>query len=169
MDIFRTQTTLERIGLRPGQKVLEVGSGWGRLLIPAAKRVLPGGEVVGLNLLPNSTKQLQERAAQARVTNLKAVTGDAVLPHFPADTFDLVYICTALGEISDPQAAIKQCYAVLKAGGILSITEMIPDPHYQAQGKVCALAETTGFEFVRVEGSWLFYTMNFRKPLIKQS
>jgi hypothetical protein len=33
-----TRTTLDRLGLRPGQKILEIGPGPGRLLIPAAQR-----------------------------------------------------------------------------------------------------------------------------------
>jgi Mycolic acid cyclopropane synthetase len=37
-----TRTTLDRLGLRPGQRILEIGPGPGRLLIPAAQRVLPG-------------------------------------------------------------------------------------------------------------------------------
>ena len=41
-------TTLNRIGLHPGQLILEVGPGPGRLLILAAQRVLPGGEAAGL-------------------------------------------------------------------------------------------------------------------------
>src|SRR5512146_2116661 len=50
--ILGTQATLDRINPRPGQRVLEVGPGPGRLLIPAAKRVQPGGQVVGLDIQP---------------------------------------------------------------------------------------------------------------------
>lgn len=164
MDIFRTQTTLERIGLKAGQRVLEIGAGWGRLLIPAAKRVLPGGEVVGLDLSPTSIQQVEKQAAEAGITNLRMVRGDATQAHFPPASFDLVYICTALGEISNAPAALEQCYTALQSGGILSITEMIPDPHYQSQDKVRSMAETAGFMFSTVEGGWLFYTMNFKKP-----
>ncbi len=42
-QIGSDQTTLDRMGLQPGQRVLEVGPGPGRLLIPAARRVLPAG------------------------------------------------------------------------------------------------------------------------------
>jgi hypothetical protein len=44
--IIGTEKTLERIGLQPGQRVLEIGPGPGRLLIPAARKVLQGGTVV---------------------------------------------------------------------------------------------------------------------------
>src|SRR5206468_2704980 len=41
-----TRTTLDRLEIRPGQRILEMGPGPGRLLLPAAQRVLPGGEAV---------------------------------------------------------------------------------------------------------------------------
>ena len=47
--ITGTAKTLDRIGFKPGQRVLEIGPGPGRLLIPAAHRVLPHGEVVGID------------------------------------------------------------------------------------------------------------------------
>lgn len=71
--ITGTETTLERIGLKPGQRVLEVGPGPGRLLIPAAKKVLPGGEVVGIDIQPGMVERLKERAKSANITNLTAI------------------------------------------------------------------------------------------------
>jgi len=50
--VLGAKTTLDRIGLRPGLCMLEVCPGHGRLLIPAAQRVLPGGEVVRLDIQP---------------------------------------------------------------------------------------------------------------------
>src|SRR4051812_47720393 len=48
--ITGTEKTLERIGLQPRLRVLEIGPGPGRLLIPAARRVLPGGTVVSVDI-----------------------------------------------------------------------------------------------------------------------
>src|SRR5574341_1076287 len=88
--LIGTQATLDRIGLRPGQRVLEVGPGPGRLLIPAARRVLPGGEVVGLDVQPGMIERLRARATQAGVSNLTAIVGDAAQPNFPPESFDLI-------------------------------------------------------------------------------
>ena len=158
-----TKTTLDRIGLKPGQRVLEIGPGPGRLLIPAAKRVLPGGEVVGLDIQPGMIERLKARAAQADVSNLTAVQGDATQPHFPPGHFDVIYMCTVLGEIPDREAALRQCYIALKPGGRLSITEIFPDPHYQSRPTVQRLAQGAGFRLREVQGSWYFFTANFVK------
>ena len=129
-NLIGTQKTLNHIGLQPGQRVLEIGPGPRRLLIPAARRVLPGGEVVGLDIQPEMIERLNTRAAQAGVTNLTTILGDATQSNVPAESFDVVYLCTVLGEIPDREAALRQCYAALKPGGRLSITEIFPDPHY---------------------------------------
>lgn len=159
-----TQATLDRMGLRPGQRVLELGPGPGRLLIPAAKRVLPEGEVVGLDIQPGMLEKLKRRAAQAGVSNLATLVGDAAQPHFSPESFDLVYLCTVLGEIPDREAALRQAYAALKPGGQLSITEIFPDPHYQSQATVQRLAESAGFRLAELHGPWYFFTANFVKP-----
>ncbi len=164
MDKFgRTQVTLDRIGLQPGHRVLEVGPGPGRLLIPAARRVLPGGEVVGVEIQPQMAERLKARANQAGALNLTTILGDATKPHIPPESFDVVYLCTVLGEIPERKAALIQCHAALKPGGRLSVTEIFPDPHYQTRNTVRLLAEEAGFRFDRCYGGWLSFTMNFVK------
>jgi len=162
--ITGTTKTIERIGLKPGQRVLEIGPGPGRLLIPAAQRVLPGGEVVGIDIQPGMIERLKERAKAANITNLTAILGDATQPIVPEASFDEAFLVTTLGEIPDRAAALDQCFRALKSGGVLSISEMLPDPHYQSKAKVKQLAEAAGFQLQSVEGGMWLFTANFVKP-----
>jgi len=159
-----TRTTLDRLGLRPGQKILEIGPGPGRLLIPAAARVLPGGEAVGIDIQTGMIERLKARAEKTGMTNVTAILGDAAQPHVPEASFDVAFLCTALGEIPDRAAALAQCHRALKAGGVLSITEMFGDPHYQFRATVQRLAEAAGFCLQSVTGGWWMFTANFVKP-----
>ena len=159
-----TRTTLDRLEIRPGQRILEIGPGPGRLLIPAAQRVLPGGEAVGIDIQPGMIEWLKVRADRAGVTNLQAILGDATRPHVPEASFDLVFLCTALGEIPDRAAALAQCYRALKPGGILSVSEIFGDPHYQRRSVVQRLAEAAGFRLQSIQGGWWMFTANFVKP-----
>lgn len=161
--LLGTQVTLDRIGLQPGQRVLEIGPGPGRLLIPTARRVLPGGEVVGLDIQPGMIERLKARAAQAGVSNLTTILGDATQPNVLPESVDVIFLCTVLGEIPDREAALLQCYTALKPGGILSITEIFPDPHYQSRATVQRLAESAGFRPQAMHGLWYFFTANFVK------
>lgn len=162
--ITGTDVTLQRMGLRPGQRVLEVGPGPGRLLIPAAQRVLPGGEVVGIDIQPGMVERLKERARGAQVGNLTAILGDATQPVVAEASFDLAFLVTTLGEIPDRAAVLAQCFRALKPGGVLSITEMFPDPHYQSRSTVKRLAEEAGFRLQSIQGGWWLFTANFVKP-----
>ncbi len=162
--ISGTAKTLERMGLRPGQKILEIGPGPGRLLIPAAMQILPDGQAVGIDIQPGMIERLKTRANQFHLTNLTAILGDATQPHVPEGTFDLVFLCTVLGEVPDRPAVLGQAFRALKSGGVLSITEKFGDPHYQSRGTVQRLAEQAGFRFQSLNGSWWFFTANFVKP-----
>lgn len=159
-----TQTTLDRLGLRPGEQILEVGPGPGRLLIPAARRLGTSGLAVGVDLQPGMLDRLTRRAQAAGLTNLRAILGDATRLPVEDSRFDLVFLCTVLGEVPDRRAALAECYRVLKPGGRLAITELFGDPHYQFRGKVEALAAEVGFRQPVSEGHWWFYTARFLKP-----
>ncbi len=159
-----TLKTLDRIGFQHGQTVLEIGPGPGRLLIPAAKRVTPGGEVVGIDIQPKMIERLKRNAENVGVTNLTAILGDATQFNVPEVSCDLVVLGTVLGEMPDRSAALAQCYRALKPGGRLSGTELILDPHYQSRSTVQRLAEGAGFRFRSIEGGWWFYTASFVRP-----
>jgi ubiquinone/menaquinone biosynthesis C-methylase UbiE len=159
-----TAKTLERLRLEPGQTILEIGPGPGRLLIPAAWRVLPGGRAIGIDIQYKMIERLNERAAKAGVMNLTALVGDATSLKLPDVSVDLVILSTVLGEIPDRAAALAECFRVLKSGGTLSITEIIGDPHYQTRAKAQRLAEAAGFELNLIEGGFRSYTATFRKP-----
>jgi SAM-dependent methyltransferase len=159
-----TRIVLERLGLRPGERVLELGPGPGRLLIPAAKKVQPDGSAVGIDIQQAMVERLKRRANEAGVTNLTAILGDAAQPHVPAASFDVVILSAALGEIPDRAAALAQCFRALKPGGRLAVTEMFGDPHYQRQLVVCRLAEEVGFQLREIQGGWWLFTAVFVRP-----
>jgi ubiquinone/menaquinone biosynthesis C-methylase UbiE len=159
-----TQITLDRLRLQPGQRILELGPGPGRLLVPAARRVLPGGEAVGIDVQPAMIERLKARAERAGISNLTAIAGDATQPHVPEASFDLVFMSAALGEIPNREAALGQCYRALKPGGTLAVAEMFGDPHYQSRAVVTRLAEAAGFRTESIEGSFWRFTARFRKP-----
>jgi ubiquinone/menaquinone biosynthesis C-methylase UbiE len=157
-----TQRTLDRIELRPGDRVLEVGPGPGRLLIPAAARVLPGGAVVGLDVQQGMIDHLNKRAA--KTANVTTLLGNAEDIPLESNSFDVVYLAMVLGEIPNRPAALAECHRVLKPGGRLSITEMLADPHFQSQTTVSRLAIDAGFKPRSVAGRWYSFTANFAKP-----
>ena len=151
------------MGLQPGNRILEIGPGPGRLLIPAAQQIQPGGVAIGIDIQPGMIDRLRKRTDEAGITNLTAILGDAAQPHVEESSFDLVFLVTTLGEIPNREAVLQQSYNALKPGGVLSITEIFGDPHYQSRSTVVRLAGQAGFQLQSIEGCWCFFTANFVK------
>jgi ubiquinone/menaquinone biosynthesis C-methylase UbiE len=158
-----TEITLKRIGVRPGQRVLEFGPGTGRLLLPIAQAVLPRGEAVGIDIQSGMVDRLRNRAERAGLNNVTAIFGDATQPIVPEASFDVVILVTTLGEIPDRAGVLQQAFRALKPGGMLSVTEMLPDPHYQSRATVKRLASRAGFRLHSIAGGVWLFTANFVK------
>jgi len=162
--ILGTAKTLQRIDVRPGQRVVEIGPGPGRVLLPIAERVLPDGEAIGIDIQQGMLDRLTRRARERGLTNVTAILGDATKPHVPAASCDVVLLCEVLGEIPDRAGALSQCFRAVKSDGRLYVTELLADPQYQFRPKLKRLAAEAGFRLHSIEGGWWLYTACFVKP-----
>lgn len=95
------------LGVRPGMRVLEVGSGLGILAAAVAAR---GAEVVGVERSP------EQIAAAARAPNVTLVQGDAHDLDFPNAGFDLVYARYVLEHVGDPERVLREMRRVARPG-----------------------------------------------------
>jgi ubiquinone/menaquinone biosynthesis C-methylase UbiE len=160
----RAAVIIERLHLQPGMAVLDVGCGPGRLAIPVAQQVGHHGQVVAMDIQAGMLDRTREKARAANLTNiqfLQAGAGEGKLGH---DQFDRALLVTVLGEIPNREAALKEIFDALKPGGILSVTEIIFDPHFQTRNTVRRLAGAAGFREQAFHGNRVAFTVNFEKP-----
>jgi SAM-dependent methyltransferase len=163
-----TRITLEHVGVRPGERCLDVGAGPGRLTIPAARLVGAQGSVVALDTQPEMLDRLRQRLEQEGLANVTLVEGDIALASCLASetaSFDRAWMVTVLGEIPYREVALRNLFRLLKPGATLSITEFLPDPHFQRRGTVLALCRDAGFVPGDYNGAAVAFTQNFTKPL----
>ena len=161
-------TVIDRAGVTGGMRVLDAGSGPGRLTIPLARCVGASGEVVALDVQQGMLEKVRRRAAKYGLNNIRtlraALESKAEVPELGAADFDCALLVTVLGEVPDREAAMRALYSALKPGGLLSVTELIIDPDYQSRTQVRNLGQRAGFEIERSYGTALAFTQNLRKP-----
>ncbi len=151
--------------LRPGVRVLDVGSGIGGAAFFLAKQY--GAEVTGIDLAPEMVDIAQERARQADGTDsVTFILGDVLEESFPTK-FDLLWSRDALMHIHDKPRLFRRLHDLLDEGGQLIITDYargdgVASPEFEAYvtktgyhvvspSRYGKLLEEAGFVDVKVE------------------
>ena len=154
----------DRAGITAGMHVLDAGCGPGRLTLPLAQRVGEHGSVLAVDLQEGMLSRLRGRMQEHGVTHVQTLRASLGGGALPARTFDRALLVTVLGEIPDRVAALREIRDSLKPGGLLSLTEVFPDPHYQRRDTVRQLAQQAGLEVRETFGTWRAHTTNLARP-----
>ncbi len=111
---------LDRLGVRPGERVLDLGCGGGRHAFALAER---GARVVALD---RSDTDLKDVAALLAALDTEhdgvVVNGDGTSLPFPDASFDRVIAAEVLEHVPDERAAFAELARVLRPGGVVAAT-----------------------------------------------
>ena len=160
----RARVIVGHLGLAPAMKVLDAGCGPGRLTLPLAEAVGSQGEVLAVDIQEDMLSRVREKVETAGFQNVRYLQAGLGEGKLPQATFDRALLVTVLGEIPDKVAALKEIYDALKPGGILSVTEVIFDPHFQRRDAVLQVTHAAGFREKNFFGKKLAYTLHLEKP-----
>jgi ubiquinone/menaquinone biosynthesis C-methylase UbiE len=120
MELFRRpKERLEKVGLAPGQIVLEYGCGIGSFTIPTAQIVGEEGTVYAVDIQPLAIEAVRKRAAKGNLTNIKVILSDRATG-LPDESVDVVLLYDTLHLVKDKPALLQELHRVLKADGHLS-------------------------------------------------
>src|SRR4249920_85675 len=123
---------IERMGIRPGDRVLEVGVGTG---INAA--LYPRDcSVTGVDLSSPMLEKARERVARKGVRNVRLLQMDAANLKFGDDTFDIVYAPYVISVVPDPVAVTREMCRVCRPGGRIVILN-----HFRSRNALVAWVE----------------------------
>lgn len=126
--------TVERLGLRAGERVLDVCCGSGGSALPAAIRVGAEGTVVAADLAERLIQLAIAKAEAQRLTNIEFRADDMLALGYPDRSFDAVVCVFGIFFVPDMSDAVRELWRMVKPGGRLAITTWGPNLFEPANG-----------------------------------
>ncbi|MBD3214551.1 MAG: methyltransferase domain-containing protein [Candidatus Lokiarchaeota archaeon] len=154
----------ERLNLRPGMKVVEIGPGKGNYTIVVAEQVKPGGMVYAIDISEDIITRLKERVREENIEYINPQIDDVYELSFEDKSIDRVLAIACLPELPDQVKALQECKRILKPDGIISLAEIILDPDYPFRKTEKRWAREAGLQLKEEFGNWFVYQFNFKKP-----
>jgi ubiquinone/menaquinone biosynthesis C-methylase UbiE len=115
--------TIERLGIRPGARVLDVCCGSGASALPAAVAAGPTGQVVGVDLAPGLLRLARAKAQRLGLGNIEFRIADLLeLAGDTANAFDDVVCVFGIFFVPDMAAALRAMWACVRPGGRVAVT-----------------------------------------------
>jgi ubiquinone/menaquinone biosynthesis C-methylase UbiE len=122
------QRLVQHAGIKPGDRVLDVATGRGAVLLPAAKAVTASGFVSGIDLTEAMVRETTGDLARWGITNASVLVMDAEHLEFDTGTFDAVLCGFGLMFFPRLDLALAEFHRVLAPGGTVGVSTFATVP-----------------------------------------
>lgn len=177
----RPEEVMDKLGIKAGSVVADVGCGSGYFTFHFAARVGTQGKVYAEDISSSVLEKIRTRARDEHLSQIELVQGTSDDPHLPAGKLDAILMMNAYHEMRDYDAMLSGMFKALKPGALLAIIDHEAEPgeprgdyqerHRIPEGLVREDLARNGFRFLRSEPGFLsadahknFYFLIFQKP-----
>jgi precorrin-6B methylase 2 len=145
---LQVNRVMDLLGIEPGRNVADIGAGSGWFTVRAARRLANSGTVYAVDINPEATAYIEQRAAKEQLHNVKTILSKPDDPQLPADSIDAVLLLKTYHEISHPVALLSNLRRSLKPGAKVGIIDRNGDAQNHGIDKEIVIreAKAAGYE-----------------------
>ncbi|HUE22393.1 MAG TPA: methyltransferase domain-containing protein [Bryobacteraceae bacterium] len=125
----RPQELVDRMDLKPGMTVADVGTGVGYMLPYLSRAVGPSGHVLAEDIFDDFLNAAKQRAADRKLVNVAFVKGTETDPRLPAGAVDLILALDSYHHYDYPEKMLAAFARALRDGGRLVVVEYYKRPN----------------------------------------
>jgi len=136
---------VDKLDLKPGQVVADLGAGTGLFSMPMAKAVAPVGRVYAVEIDEGYFPTILAKAKEGKLSNVKTVLGEFTDPKLPAQDVDLAFMHDVLHHIEDRAGYLKNAAHYLKRDGRFVVIDFKADqsPHKEQPNLIVSQSQVT--------------------------